>query len=235
MDQPRRRRVVARDGSSGYYAVPGDCRMHIAVDRHGSSDRTELTAGMADWRPHHVCTLVGMRRLPLLAISRCLRHIHVECSRIRSICGVHHRLDVLDRHTLVPADRALFYRGQLAAVVADEYDEAGTPTYFICFSLIVMGICTILNVRGLSVAKWLNSAGAVARWLGTLLLVVLALASWWSFRAGNGHQSAHDRTCIPAQRCHFLDDTRFRLDRARSRVIHGSGESVTRAALLQRP
>jgi amino acid transporter len=59
--------------------------------------------------------------------------------------------------------------------------SAGTPTYFICFSLIVLGICTILNVRGLSVAKWLNSAGAVARWVGMLLLVVLALASCWWF------------------------------------------------------
>ena len=58
---------------------------------------------------------------------------------------------------------------------------AGTPTYFVCFSLIVLAICAILNVRGLSVAKWLNSAGAVARWVGIVLLVVFALASWWRF------------------------------------------------------
>ena len=58
---------------------------------------------------------------------------------------------------------------------------AGTPTYFICFSLIMIAICAILNVRGLSVAKWLNSAGAIARWLGTLLLVGFALASCWRF------------------------------------------------------
>lgn len=58
---------------------------------------------------------------------------------------------------------------------------AGTPTYFVCFSLIVLTICAILNVRGLSVAKWLNSAGAVARWVGIVLLLVLALASWWRF------------------------------------------------------
>ena len=58
---------------------------------------------------------------------------------------------------------------------------AGTPTYFVCFSLIMIAICAILNVRGLSVAKWLNSAGAIARWLGTLLLVGFALASCWRF------------------------------------------------------
>src|SRR5215475_4165368 len=55
---------------------------------------------------------------------------------------------------------------------------AGTPTYFVCFSLVVLAICAILNVRGLQVAQWLNSAGAVARWIGTALLVVFAVASW---------------------------------------------------------
>lgn len=58
---------------------------------------------------------------------------------------------------------------------------AGTPAYFICFSLAMITICAILNVRGLSVAKWLNSAGAVARWLGIFLLVGFALASSWRF------------------------------------------------------
>lgn len=58
---------------------------------------------------------------------------------------------------------------------------AGTPAYFICFSLVVVVICAILNVRGLAVAKWLNSAGAIARWVGIVLLVVLAIASWQRF------------------------------------------------------
>jgi amino acid transporter len=58
---------------------------------------------------------------------------------------------------------------------------AGTPTYFVCSSFIVLAICAILNVRGLSVAKWLNGAGAIARWVGIVLLVVFALASWWRF------------------------------------------------------
>jgi amino acid transporter len=58
---------------------------------------------------------------------------------------------------------------------------AGTPTYFVCFSRIVLAICAILNVRGLPVAKWLNGAGAIARWVGIVLLVIFALASWWRF------------------------------------------------------
>jgi len=48
-------------------------------------------------------------------------------------------------------------------------------------SLVVLIICTLLNVRGLQLAKWLNSAGAIARWVGTALLVILAVASWIRF------------------------------------------------------
>ena len=58
---------------------------------------------------------------------------------------------------------------------------AGTPGYFVGFSLVVLTLCAILNVRGLQVAKWLNSAGAVARWVGILLLVGFAVGSWIRF------------------------------------------------------
>jgi amino acid transporter len=56
-----------------------------------------------------------------------------------------------------------------------------TPAYFITFSVVTLFVTAVLNVRGLAIAKWLNSAGAVARWVGTLLLIVLGLASWWRF------------------------------------------------------
>src|ERR1700733_14978232 len=49
---------IARDGASGHHAVSGYGRMHIAVDSHGSGDRTELPAGMGDRRAHDVCTVV---------------------------------------------------------------------------------------------------------------------------------------------------------------------------------
>jgi len=58
---------------------------------------------------------------------------------------------------------------------------AGTPAYFVQASLLVLTICTLLNVRGLQLAKWLNSAGAVARWVGTALLIIIAVASWNRF------------------------------------------------------
>jgi amino acid transporter len=59
--------------------------------------------------------------------------------------------------------------------------SSATPAYFVGFSLAVLAVSVALNVRGIAVAKWLNNAGAVARWLGTLLLVVLAVMSWWRF------------------------------------------------------
>jgi glutamate:GABA antiporter len=74
-------------------------------------------------------------------------------------------------------------------------DAAGTtPTWFIGFSLTALTIAVALNLRGLATAKWLNSAGAVARWLGTLLLVLLALGSWWRF--GSATPINH-RTIVP--------------------------------------
>jgi glutamate:GABA antiporter len=59
--------------------------------------------------------------------------------------------------------------------------SSATPAYFIGFSLAVLAVSVALNVRGIAVAKWLNNAGAVARWLGILLLVALAVMSWWRF------------------------------------------------------
>jgi amino acid transporter len=69
---------------------------------------------------------------------------------------------------------------------------AGTPTYFVCFSLTMIAICATLNVRGMSVAKWLNNAGAIARWLGTLLLVGASLYGIGNLRARR--QSARIRS-----------------------------------------
>src|SRR5579864_3265324 len=57
-----------------------------------------------------------------------------------------------------------------SALLAFESSGDGGPAYFMLFSIVTLMLAAILNVRGLAIAKWLNSAGAVARWLGTLLL-----------------------------------------------------------------
>ncbi len=75
------------------------------------------------------------------------------------------------------AGSALFWSGHRGAAVD------ASQTYFICFSLAALGIVTVLNLRGLGSAKWLNSVGAASRWLEALLLVVLAVAICRSFGA----------------------------------------------------
>jgi glutamate:GABA antiporter len=71
---------------------------------------------------------------------------------------------------------AAFYLVRRPGAVAD-----APPAYFVAFSLVVLGVAVALNLRGLGVAKWLNGAGAHARWLETLLLVAVGGAIWWSF------------------------------------------------------
>lgn len=103
-----------------------------------------------------------------------------------------------------------YWSGTLAFLPSVLYFSAGSallsmpgntgnasPAYFICFSIVVILGATILNVRGLAKAKWLNGAGAVARWLGIMLLIVLALMTWWRF----GSATAINRhTIVPSFR-----------------------------------
>lgn len=74
-----------------------------------------------------------------------------------------------------------FAAGNARLVAADSDTAAIAPSWFVGFSFVALALAVALNLRGLAAAKWLNSAGAVARWLGTLMLVTLALGSWWRF------------------------------------------------------
>jgi glutamate:GABA antiporter len=94
---------------------------------------------------------------------------------------------------------SVLYFAAGSAVLSSARSDArsASPGWFIGFSMAVLALGVAVNVRGLGVAKWLNSAGAVARWLGTLLLIGLALGSWWRF----GPATAIDRhTIAPAFR-----------------------------------
>jgi glutamate:GABA antiporter len=81
------------------------------------------------------------------------------------------------------AGSALFWSGKRDAVAH------ASPGYFIAFSLAALTVAVALNVRGIKRATWLNDAGAVARWVGTILLVFLGLTAWWRF----GPATAFDR------------------------------------------
>ena len=52
---------------------------------------------------------------------------------------------------------------------------SATPWYFITVALAGLTIATVVNIYGLQIGKWLNNAGAVARWSATLLLVALGI------------------------------------------------------------
>lgn len=58
---------------------------------------------------------------------------------------------------------------------------SASPRYFILFSLGTLAFAVWLNFLGLDVAKWLNNAGAHARWMQCLLLMVLGGVIWWQF------------------------------------------------------
>ncbi len=58
---------------------------------------------------------------------------------------------------------------------------AASPPYFIGFSLIALGIAAGLNVRGLSLGKWLHNLGAVGLWVPGLLLMGLGLLAFVRF------------------------------------------------------
>ena len=55
--------------------------------------------------------------------------------------------------------------------------SASAP-YFIVASLIGLALGTIVNVAGVEIGKWLSNIGAIARWLATVVLVVIGAAAW---------------------------------------------------------
>jgi amino acid transporter len=106
--------------------------------------------------------------------------------------------------TLAFLPSVLYFAAGSALLSSPGRDVGGaSPGYFIAFSVAVLALAVVLNIRGLGVAKWLNSAGAMARWIGTVLLVLLALASWWRFGSAT---IINRHTIVPAFR---LNDVIF--------------------------
>ena len=57
----------------------------------------------------------------------------------------------------------------------------GSAPFFICFSLLGLGLALALNLAGLNIAKWLSNLGAIGTWLPVALLCVIGGAAWWKF------------------------------------------------------
>jgi len=75
-----------------------------------------------------------------------------------------------------------FAAGNTAFVAGSHAAElTRSPAYFIAFALAGLALATIVNVYGLTIGKWLNNSGGIARWTITLLLVTLGVAALWRF------------------------------------------------------
>jgi amino acid transporter len=73
------------------------------------------------------------------------------------------------------AGNALFLSSRASA-------QAGaSPAYFIVFALGGLVLATVLNLRGMAIAKWLSNVGAISRWLAGLVLALLGAAIWFKF------------------------------------------------------
>ncbi len=100
--------------------------------------------------------------------------------------------------TIAYLPSVLYFTAGSAWLAVPAHDAGGaTAGYFITFSLVAVALAALLNVRGVAIARWLYGIGAVARWLGAALLVVLAVSSWWRF----GSATVFDRhTLAPSFR-----------------------------------
>jgi amino acid transporter len=72
--------------------------------------------------------------------------------------------------------------------------------YFFAFALLGLALGTFLNLVGLSVGKWLHSAGAIATWLPIAILIGIAAIAWRRFGSATSFTAA---TMVPHM--HFRD------------------------------
>ncbi len=56
-----------------------------------------------------------------------------------------------------------------------------SPTFFITFSLLGLGLALLLNIVGLNVGKWLSNLGAIGAWIPIALLCVVGTIAWRRF------------------------------------------------------
>jgi amino acid transporter len=74
---------------------------------------------------------------------------------------------------------------------------SGNTNFYILFSLVTLGVVTILNIVGLDVGKWLNNAGALAMWIPVLIVIVMGAVAWHRFGPAT---SFTPHTLIPSTR-----------------------------------
>jgi amino acid transporter len=51
-------------------------------------------------------------------------------------------------------------------------------TYYIVFSLLALGVATLLNIFGLNVGTWLHNLGAIAMWIPVGIVITMGAIAW---------------------------------------------------------
>ena len=75
-----------------------------------------------------------------------------------------------------------FAAGNALFLFAHARAQAGaSPAYFIAFALGGLVLATVLNLRGMTLAKWLSNIGAISRCVVGLVLALLGAAVWFKF------------------------------------------------------
>jgi amino acid transporter len=74
---------------------------------------------------------------------------------------------------------------------------AGSPLYFIAFSLLALALAAGLNLRGLAVGKWLHNVGAAGLWIPGLFLMAIGLVAWIRFGSATSFTA---ETMVPSTR-----------------------------------
>ncbi len=58
---------------------------------------------------------------------------------------------------------------------------SNSPAFYIAFSLLALGLATVLNVVGLNIGKWLHNVGALAMWIPVGIIIVMGVIAWHRF------------------------------------------------------
>ena len=53
-----------------------------------------------------------------------------------------------------------------------------TLRIYIVFSLLALGVATLLNIFGLDVGKWLHNLGAIAMWIPVAIVIMMGAIAW---------------------------------------------------------
>ena len=55
---------------------------------------------------------------------------------------------------------------------------SNNATFYIVFSLLTLGVATLMNIVGLDVGKWLHNVGAIAMWIPVTIVIVMGFVAW---------------------------------------------------------